>query len=242
MAFSYADLLAPATVRLLSTRHWLWDTVEVTTYLQNVGDVTAYSPTYPSTYTAVAVRIDSLWTVKLHSMASLSAGYFYTFKDTTVVLKGPFAVTTQCDPLWSIETNGGAAINNVLCWDYNFHPTIHYDTVTIVDIDTLWKHDTTRVNIHDTIKTTITNHDTIRTVIHDTTVVRDTIHATFAKRFAPAILSTPVASVIYNVIGQEVWRGVIPLGVVPRVRLPKGTLLLVQGDNRKLLKVNYNTH
>jgi hypothetical protein len=156
--------------------------VEITTFLENIGDSTAYSPLYPSTYTALAVRIDSLWTLKLHSIAYLLPNYFLSFKDTTIILKGPFALTTQCDPLWKIETNGAAAANNVLSWTYNFHPTIHYDTITLVHYDTVnqsfYIHDTTRIK--DTLRITTQIHDTLRIVtqIRDTIIKSDTLRIT----------------------------------------------------------------
>jgi hypothetical protein len=160
----------------------LWDTIEITTYLQNVGDSMAFSPLYPSYWPAVVVQIDSLKVSRDHNITYLAANYFLTFKDTAIVLKGPFALATQCDPLWKIETNGAASVNNVLAWTYNFHPTIYYDTITLVHYDTvnqsIYIHDTTRIK--DTLRITTQIHDTLRIVtqIRDTIIKSDTLRIT----------------------------------------------------------------
>jgi hypothetical protein len=245
--FAYCDLFAPATVRMLSDKHPLWDTIEITTSVENISTTdTAKSPLYPSDFTVLKVGIDSLWFGNLHRAYKFQPWSFTIYKDTAIVLKTPFSLYTWIDPLHAWNEGGAEVYNNVLSWTYNFHPEITYDTVRLVLTDTL--RDTVR--LHDTLtivrRDTIIHKDTLTltkrdTLIHnDTIVVYDTIYPTagMTKKIYAA-MRPAVHTEIYNIVGQLVWNGNSPEGIIPRIKLPQGTCMMIQGDKRKLLKVSY---
>lgn len=218
------DLVAPFTVDLLSSSHALWDTIEVTTWLINKGDLTAWSPLYPSDYTALSLGFDSLQ-LRNHSIPYLDAGYYVEFIDTLVVMKAPFCVVTWCAPLGEFGEGGGQKVNNVRGVAFDFYPETVYDTTYILVYDT--------VIVHDTTVTT----DTL--VMHDTVVVHDTVYATGSTpKFASATLSAEGEyTEVYRMDGRMVWHGALREGQLPPVRLAMGTHVLVCGDRRGLLKV-----
>ncbi len=203
------NLTTPAVAKLLSSAHPLWDTVEITSYLQNNGDSTAWSPLYPTKYSALTVLVDSLQIAGYHSIAYLLPGYFLTFKDTARIMKGPFALTTWTNPLFYFGEGGGQSVDNVLSWTYNFHPEITYDTIYIV------KHDT--ITIHDTL--------------------RDTLKTGSQQILSKSFSNTKIDSKVYNILGQLVWRGNSEAGKIPSLSLSQGAYILIQDNKRKYLKV-----
>ena len=229
--FSAPNLIAPATVRVIDSTNVLWDKIEVTTYLQNTGDSTAWSPLYPSSYTAVSIRIDSLYRVGSHSIYYLQSGYFISFKDTFTVMKGPFALSTWCDPLGFWGENGSGKFDNVLSWSYNFHSEISYDTVYVITKDTLTLHDTT--SIHDTVA--IYYQDTL--FVHDTVYIYDTLKTSSQRAIAKTYVQNEFPSRIYNIMGQLVWTGNCQIGKIPPLNLSQGRYVLIQGSKRSFLKV-----
>jgi hypothetical protein len=250
-AFSYPDLYAPLTIDLIG-KSKLFDTILVTTDLVNKGTTTAYSPIYPSTYTAVNVGVDS-FNIRLHYAASIQAGYFYEFYDTIVVIGGPHSIQTWCDPLGRWAEGGGEVNNNVRSQYFNFRPQIIRDTILLIDTlvvrDTLKivQKDTVKITLRDTlrisIRDTIIKNDTIRVVQRDTVIKTDTIKVytpptTFAKT-SGSYLKPIVHTTVYNSVGQPVWSGLAPQGGFPQVRLKQGLHLIVQGDNARRFRVAY---
>ena len=178
LGFSYPDLVCPLGWKYLgSTANKIIDTFEVHSYLQNRGDSIAISPLYPSSYTALIIGVDSL-NYKSHSIVTLSPGYFLEFIDTIAVLAAPFSIHSHCDPIGYFQ-NHWNVVNDVYSYGINIHPTIQFDTITIVHYDTVnqtfYFHDTTRIK--DTIRITTQIHDTLRIVtqIRDTVIKSDTI-------------------------------------------------------------------
>jgi hypothetical protein len=143
----------------------------------------------------------------------LSSNYYSEFKDTISVLAIPHSYFAWTDPLQSIKEKGVGEYNNVMAWSYNFHPTIKYDTVKIVIIDTLRLHDT--IFIYDTVKTDS------------------------KKVFSKVSITQSVYSEIYNIQGKKVWTGYTQFGVIPKLRLSAGTHLMVQNDRKTLFKITY---
>lgn len=231
------DLVAPLSFKYLGTSsNKIIDTVEVHTYLQNRGTNMAISPLYPDPYVAVVIGTDS-FNIRAHSIYSLSAGYFSEFVDTITCFAGPFSIHAWTDPLNVFSEDN--EVNNVYSYGLNYHPIIHYDTITVVKIDTLTLHDT--IIIHDTLKITI--HDTI--IHNDTIVIHDTIISTALNKQIDSRNSQLrlFSGLIYNVKGQKVWEGATLENRLPTINIPSGTYLFVQGDRRKLLKViNMNCH
>jgi hypothetical protein len=181
LGYSYPDLVCPLGWKHIgSTSNKLIDSFEVHSYLQNRGDQTATSPLYPSEYSALTIGVDS-FNIKNHSIITLNAGYFREFVDTITVLAISFSVHSHCDPLGYFQ-NGWNVNNDVYSYGVNIHPTIKYDTVTLVHYDTVnqsfYVHDTTRIK--DTLRITTQIHDTLRIVtqIRDTIIKSDTLRIT----------------------------------------------------------------
>jgi hypothetical protein len=242
IGFSYPDLVCPLGWKYLgSTSDRIIDSFEVHSYLENRGDQAAVSPLYPSSFMAVAIGVDS-FNYKSHSIISLSAGYFSEFVDTITVIALPFSIHSHADPIGSFQ-NGYNVINDVYSYSINIHPTIVFDTVRIVLIDTLKLHDTTRINdtlritLHDTTK--ITLKDTIRITKTDTITVHDTLQKTpirLAKGKAP---NPSIYGEIYNIRGQKVWAGYSEAGAFPSMKLAEGMHLFVQGKRKIPFRVLY---
>lgn len=141
--FSNADLVAPFTVDVISKKNPLWDTIEVTTYVSNVGT----TPTIVKTqdFNVVSVGIDSFIPLRLHNIPAgyyLDAGKTQVYKDTITAFFGPFAIVTQADPIHVFQES--AIGNDLRSQAYNFYPKIVRDTILLVD--------TVKITIHDTIK------------------------------------------------------------------------------------------
>jgi hypothetical protein len=207
-AFAVSNLYSPSSVRLLSTKNWLVDTIEITTIVTNNGPDVAQSPLYPEKYVVLDVRIDSLRVTKHHEALVLSVGSFLIFKDTVTVLKGPFSLTSWTNPLSNYTSNpmvwgesGAEIFDNVLSWSYNFHPTVHYDTIYLV--------------------------------VHDTVQISGV--ASSHNKIAKSSLLT--SAQIYNIFGQLVWEGKTENGVIPNIALSPGTHVFVQGDKKRFIKV-----
>lgn len=138
-AFSFSDLVGPFTVDVISTKNPLWDTIQVTTYVSNIG--TTKTITNTSDFQVASVGIDSFFPLKNHVMPAnffLSAGGLAVFKDTLIAFHGPFAIVTQVDPIHVFQEY--AIGNDTRSQGYNFYPTIIRDTLLLVD--TLLIHDT----------------------------------------------------------------------------------------------------
>jgi hypothetical protein len=242
LGFSYPDLVCPLGWKYLgSTSSKIIDSFEVHSYLENRGDQAAVSPLYPSSYMAVAIGVDSL-NYMSHPIISLSAGYFQEFVDTITVIAVPFSLHSHADPIGKFQ-NGWNVINDVYSYAIDIHPTIKFDTVRIVLIDTLKLHDTTRINdtlritLHDTTK--ITLKDTVRITKTDTLTVHDTLQKT-ALRFAKVrVHNAVVFGEIYNIRGQKVWTGFSEIGTFPTMKLAEGMHLLVQGEKKVRFRVLY---
>ncbi len=227
--FATPDLVAPFTVDLLNSKSAYFDTIQVTTYLQNRGNVA--TPIQSFNWTAVSIGVDS-FTIDAHQIYagnSLNPNNFFEFKDTVQIIKGPFSIHTNADPLQISGEGGGDKVNNVRSQSFNFHPKIIQDTILL--IDTLRIHDTVKVAIHDTVKITL----------RDTVIKRDTIKycpPTLAKtsgRFLKPLVSTTV----FNARGQPEWTGMVLEGEFPQVRLKQGLHLLIQGQQVRRFQVVY---
>jgi len=228
-AHAAVDLVAPFTVDLISTKHPLWDTVLITTYLTNRGADPTTSHTFNATI--MAVKIDSF--VVGGSNHDIPAGYvlnggsFVEVQDIAIAPKGPFAVATWTDPLRFMGEGGGEAVNNVRSAAYNFYPDVVFDTVVLYD--TLIVRDTLRIR------------DTVKVTVRDTVIKTDTVKfcpPTMAKVSAAA-LRPAVPTTVYNAIGQPVWAGPLREGEYPPVRLRQGIHILVQGSRVHRFRVAY---
>jgi hypothetical protein len=240
--FSYPDLVCPLGWKYLSsTSDKIIDSFEVYSYLENRGDLAAVSPVYPSSYISLVIGVDS-FNIRNHSIVSLSAGYFQEFVDTIAVLALPFSIHSHCDPLGGIQ-NGWNVNNDVYSYAINIHPSIVFDTVRIVLIDTLRLHDTTKINdtlritLHDTTK--ITLKDTIRITKTDTITVHDTLQKTQIGLAKGKALNASIYGEIYNIRGQEVWAGYSEVGAFPSMKLAEGMHLFVQGKRKIPFRVLY---
>ena len=133
------DLVAPFTVDLVSTKHPLWDTVQVTAYLLNLGSTD--TPVHTFDAVILDVRMDSVpFGPKSHSIPTglvLGAGKSVVLASQGIVPKGPFSIATWCDPLGHFGEGGGQVANNVRSQAYNFYPKVIRDTVKVVVHDTV---------------------------------------------------------------------------------------------------------
>lgn len=243
------DLVAPFDIRLINSSAF-FDTLEIRSYLLNKGTTTAFSPLYPEDYPVLTVGVDS-FNIRGHDMVSLSAGYYREFVDTIVVIQGPGSIHSWCDLLRAWDEGAGQINNNVRSQAFNFHPKIIRDTVVLYD--TLVIRDTLKIVEKDTV--IITLKDTIRVTVRDTIIKKDTIRVTIRDtvirvdtvKYCPPTLAKAgrfgrgpaVASVVYNAVGQPVWRGSLPVGEYPPVRLKQGLHLLVQGQRAHRFRVAY---
>jgi hypothetical protein len=252
VSYSAVDLKAPFDVRKLGSSA-LFDTVEISTFLINDGSTTAISPLYPSTYSAVTVGTDTLANLRLHSVATINPKSYWSFVDTLVVIRGPFTISTWCDPLHAWGEGGYEVGNNVRSQAFNFHPTIQvvidtvvlYDTLRIRDTLKVVEKDTVSITLHDTTRVTVTDtifqKDTIRVTVRDTVVKKDTVKycpPTLAKAASRAS-QAPVASVVYNAAGVKVWEGLLLPGAYPPAGLRAGLHLIVQGDQARRFRIAY---
>lgn len=181
LAFSYPDLVCPLQwTHFGSTSNGLVDSFAVSSYLENIGDSTAISPLYPNSDMALIIGVDS-FNIKGHYIFTLSPGYFTKFVDTITVIAAPFSLHSFCDPMQHFQ-KGWNVVNDVYSYSVNIHPTIKYDSITLVQYDTVdqsvYVHDTTRIK--DTLRITTQIHDTLRIVtqIHDTVIKSDTFKIT----------------------------------------------------------------
>jgi hypothetical protein len=248
--FSYPDLYAPLTIDLKSSSQY-FDTIIVTTDLINKGSTPAFSPLYPTTYTALSVGVDS-FNIRVHSVASIQPGYFLEFADTIIVIGGPHSIQTWCDPLGKWGEGGAEVNNNVRSQYFNFRPQIIRDTILLIDTvvvrDTLKivQKDTVKITLKDTlrisIRDTIIKNDTIRVVQRDTVIKTDTIKVYLSPTFAKtsgSYIKPNVQTMVYNAIGQPVWSGLAPQGGFPSVRLKQGLHLIIQGNDARRFRVAY---
>jgi hypothetical protein len=214
IARATADLVAPFTVDVISSKHPLWDTIQITTYLSNIGTTSTISNS--SEFTVLNVGIDSLMPLRIHNILPtyyLGAGNMVVYKDTITALRGPFAIVTHADPIHVFQEYSVG--NDVRSQAYNFHPAIQ--------------------QIHDTVVV----YDTVRVTVRDT--IRDTIRVgppALAKAASAAHLA-PVASVVYDAAGAKVWEGMLPPGAYPPTGLRPGLHLIVQGEQARRFRIAY---